>query len=1312
MALMISWPAARLKWGVVFLGFGRRRVLLTLLLLTGAGSFAKAATFGVPTQIATDGQVCTGVGTPAGCAGAAIDPPGYLILTGTDDVNAAGDTVHQMRLFIEVTGTTLDIRVFDAGRSGSRDQALNTNTTFTYTLFNPAGGLVKSIGIGADVAGITENRLARMSSAAADVAFVALNAGTAFTVTPGLYELRITASGGGSNHNDRNSFGVDIRDGTPAAAGHYNAYTFGLDDDFGQGTAPPAADTSLVIGALSFGGNGGTITQDMVFYPYVTRGCSLATSNFDMDSQAGASTSITDTLGTSTTLTVSGATVHSENTATIHTTGLAAGVQNDVNNYGLYSLQNNTGSQFNIIDWRIADFQGWADNPTIPRDPTDVLRMFLPNGYTGGVPPLTNATAPTEPILAVSYARVSGANPPAVGFTTRFVVQVELGNPGAAAIALNAANDQIVSGLPPGATNLGSIRCFKNSFSNTAGTAVNGGTFARCDFNGAGVTLNTGDSAFLTYEFDYTPAAAGTFFITNAPAAPAAGTYNDAALGPTSTTWGQYSRFPTGTVKAETLGPVCDLRAATGAAVTRASLTGLRVDPGGLVEFATLGQRRTASFNLYATHDRSGQGPRTLLNASPIAAPVPDAIGPSLYRAHTDPISAPYLMIEEIEATGRRRFLGPFAVGDQRMQDGLTRAEGQPAAAGASSPASRGRAEGPRLSAVPDIGPVRTGASFVKVEVAEPGPVRVSLADLRAMGLSARVPARHLHVTSQGGVVPFEIVAGDKGEAEAITFFNPGLSTAYTATNVFIVGWGARRPQLRVDLTRFDVPVPSGSVRVERNRYYAPGAPLGTDPWIWDYAVSGETWPRIDDPTAGDFDLPELDALPAATVPVRVRIATVSPGLHTVDAEINGVSVGSVTFAGQRGATLLGSIAASDLRTVDNTLRLSYSSEAVGGGLLYLGHVDIGAPRLDPPAVAPLRLAPYEPALVPPRGTQYLIVTHPDFRHQAAALAGLKASEGYSTAVVEVQQAYDAYSAGIIEARAIARLIADAARSRKLEYVLLVGDDSLDPLNNFGSSSASYVPSLYAWDDEFGRIPSEVLFADVDGDKSPDVAIGRLPVQTAAEAEALVAKIARQSQALSGLRGRQIFAVDNQAPGDPSFEALAAQALARLPGREVTWARIADGTDTARAALRQGLATGAQATHFFGHASFPMWADENLLSADEVPELAGSPETVVFAWACESQWFLWPFGSSLGEALVLLPHGGAVASFGPTGITNPDAQVELLIELYPRAFTKNITLGEAIRQAKAAALARDPGRLGVVVHGFNLLGDPSLRLRQ
>ena len=182
-------------WACVAL---RPQIWMAVVALAGVAwpGPAGAATFGVPTRIGTDGQVCIANGNPAGigCTAAALDPPGYLILTGVDDTNDAGDTVHQMRFFIEVTGTTLDVRVFDAGRSTPLDDDQGAGeTTFTYQLFNAAGTLLKSIAQGADTAPPTSNRLARMSATAADTAFVALNAGTVFTTTPGLYELRITA---------------------------------------------------------------------------------------------------------------------------------------------------------------------------------------------------------------------------------------------------------------------------------------------------------------------------------------------------------------------------------------------------------------------------------------------------------------------------------------------------------------------------------------------------------------------------------------------------------------------------------------------------------------------------------------------------------------------------------------------------------------------------------------------------------------------------------------------------------------------------------------------------------------------------------------------------------------------------------------------------------------------------------------------------------------------------------------------------------------------------------------------------------------
>ena len=99
----------------------------------------------------------------------------------------------------------------------------------------------------------------------------------------------------------------------------------------------------------------------------------------------------------------------------------------------------------------------------------------------------------------------------------------------------------------------------------------------------------------------------------------------------------------------------------------------------------------------------------------------------------------------------------------------------------------------------------------------------------------------------------------------------------------------------------------------------------------------------------------------------------------------------------------------------------------------------------------------------------------------------------------------------------------------------------------------------------------------------------------------------------------------------------------------------------------------------------------------------------LFAWACESQWYQYLFGPSIDEALLLKPAGGVTAALGPVGISSPLLQQRLAERVYRGVFERGLTLGEAVRRAKAEALAADP-TTRPVVDGFGLLGDPSLRL--
>jgi len=769
----------------------------------------------------------------------------------------------------------------------------------------------------------------------------------------------------------------------------------------------------------------------------------------------------------------------------------------------------------------------------------------------------------------------------------------------------------------------------------------------------------------------------------------------------------------------------------TEALLTRATLRGLRVDPAGLVEFATGSQQGTRAFNLYGTSDPRGRGERVRLNADPIVAAVADSTVPVLYEVHTAPVTAPYLIVEEIDQDGSN-FLGPFRVGDPRLHRAYERVERRLAAAGLQETASRGegrartlrrtarrpeaRAHGraqarSRIDGATAAQSLRS-ADGVKILVSRPGIVRLTRDELRSWGLPARLASTTLSVTNQGRPVPFA-VSHPGSPSESLEFRVEPLSTTYAAQNAYVVSWKGSGPSMKTALTREGDPLEPGFTRIEQTRIYAPNAPQGSDPWLWDLLWGdGSAWPYAWDPDAGRFDLPGL-AAGSGDVAVRVRLVGRTAHRHSVDASINGVFVGRVEFEGAVPALLEGRIPASALLPAGNTLGLTYYADAEPDevGLAYLDHAELGVPVAPPDEpVAPDAVVAFDESLPSIGGVEYLVVTHPLFAAQAQRIADLKTRDGLRAGVVDVERAYDRFSAGIVEANSIRALVqhAHAAGQGRLRYVLLVGDDTFDYRDVSGMAPDGFLPSLFGWDGQFGRIPAENRTADLDGDGRPEVAIGRLPVQTGEEAEVLVDKIARQDVVVRGNGGRHLFAVDNQAEGEPSFRDEARVVAAQLPrGASTAWADVAEGVDAARDTLAAALSQGAAFTHYFGHGGPEQWADESLLGVDDVANLTG-PETVVLTWACESQWFQYLFGRTVNEALVLQPNGGALASFGPAGIADAYLHGVLYERLYRELKDRKVTLGEAIRRAKAAAIAEDP-RAQPVVEGWNLLGDPALR---
>jgi hypothetical protein len=131
-------------------GLKRAGLAGAVVLALGVAVPAHAARFGVPTNLDAAGQVTA----------ASADPPGWFVLERIDSGSQNGDVVKQIRLFVEVTGPTLDVRVFDAGLSGARD--LGRPVQFRYRLRDPADNTIATATVTTDTAA-TEDRLARFA---------------------------------------------------------------------------------------------------------------------------------------------------------------------------------------------------------------------------------------------------------------------------------------------------------------------------------------------------------------------------------------------------------------------------------------------------------------------------------------------------------------------------------------------------------------------------------------------------------------------------------------------------------------------------------------------------------------------------------------------------------------------------------------------------------------------------------------------------------------------------------------------------------------------------------------------------------------------------------------------------------------------------------------------------------------------------------------------------------------------------------------------------------------------------------------------
>ena len=333
-----------------------------------------------------------------------------------------------------------------------------------------------------------------------------------------------------------------------------------------------------------------------------------------------------------------------------------------------------------------------------------------------------------------------------------------------------------------------------------------------------------------------------------------------------------------------------------------------------------------------------------------------------------------------------------------------------------------------------------------------------------------------------------------------------------------------------------------------------------------------------------------------------------------------------------------------------------------------------------------------------------VIFTHKDFVPALDALKAHRESQGYRVAVVIVDDVYDEFSYGNKTPQAIKDFLLNAVSRWKgaPRFALFAGDSSYDPKNYLGAGAFDIVPTKLI-ETKLLETSSDDWFGDFNGDGSPEIAVGRLPIRTAAELSSVVAKIIRyDSEAESG---SMLLVADSDEAFDFEGVSTALRGLipANLSTNEID-RRVTDGA-TARMQLLNYLNAGQRVVNYFGHGSVDIWRD-NLLTVDDAVSLSNGARLSLFvSMTCLNGYFHDPMVDSLGEAMLKSRNGGAVASWASSGLCDLAEQATMNREFYRLLFGGALTVGETAMHAKSSVQDMDVRRTWV------LLGDPTTRLK-
>jgi hypothetical protein len=361
------------------------------------------------------------------------------------------------------------------------------------------------------------------------------------------------------------------------------------------------------------------------------------------------------------------------------------------------------------------------------------------------------------------------------------------------------------------------------------------------------------------------------------------------------------------------------------------------------------------------------------------------------------------------------------------------------------------------------------------------------------------------------------------------------------------------------------------------------------------------------------------------------------------------------------------------------------------------------------------------------RRSNYIIVTHPLFLDAARILAGHKAR--YATfdnpqpAIVQIQDVYREFSGGNVDPAALRNFLAYAYQVwHNDNYVVLLGNGNYEYKSG---KEPVFIPVAEVEKGESEKCVED-YFACLDSGESynggPDIFLGRITCNTAREALDIVQKI-RETEDPSladfgAWRNTVLLAADDDMQGIledginhvQSSETIAAKIAFQSPATDIRkvylheypWNDVYEKPEAARAIADQ-INNGVACVNWFGHGADDVWADEHVLTEQNINNLINRGRyPLISSFSCSVGKFDAPNKESLSDRLLKLAHGGAIAAVASTRLAYAQSNTSLAEQFFDSLFSANNprSIGGAYREAMLHYSSNKQ---------YAFIGDPSIR---